>query len=98
MDSVLRCLRCQRADVKFERSLELLKKSPVITMLGYGGIAHGYDRAIEVIANLDFDAELWLVGADESNARKANLMAKEYGVQSLVRTFPWMRGGSGWPI
>ena len=60
-------------------------------MLGYGGIAHGYDRAIEVIANLDFDAELWLVGADESNARKANLMARDGG-QSLVRTFPWMRG------
>ncbi|NLB74817.1 MAG: glycosyltransferase [Firmicutes bacterium] len=79
--------RCQ-----VREKLGVAEEIPVITMLGYGGIAHGYDRAIEVIANLDFDAELWLVGADESNARKANLMAKEYGVQSLVRTFPWMRG------
>jgi glycosyltransferase involved in cell wall biosynthesis len=68
------------------------QQKPVIAMLGYGGIAHGYDRAIETLANLDSRAELWLVGADESDARKANLMAKEYGVHPSVRTFPWMRG------
>jgi glycosyltransferase involved in cell wall biosynthesis len=64
---------------------------PVLAMAGFSRPWHGFDRAIALFSKLNRPAELWLVGAETDEIKRAvESIAKRFGVSDFTRVFPWL--------
>jgi glycosyltransferase involved in cell wall biosynthesis len=61
----------------------------VLAMAGFASPSHGFDRAIAMLAHLERDSELWLIGTDSPDvSARAKEMARELNVSGRLRVFP----------